>query len=39
MIFVSYYLFKAVTRLEQEHQAGTLVLERDFPQYGVKPAA
>jgi len=39
MIFVTWYLFKAVSRLEQEHKAGTLVMERDLPKYGVMPTA
>jgi hypothetical protein len=39
MIFVTYYLYKAVTRLEQEHQLGAEVPKRDVPGYGAKQNA
>ncbi|MBS0370490.1 MAG: hypothetical protein JSS57_14955 [Proteobacteria bacterium] len=39
MLFVTYYLYKAVARLEQEHKAGTLVFPRDAIAYGVTPNA
>jgi len=39
MILVTHYMFKAVTRLEQEHQAGTLILKGDYPIYHVQQRA
>lgn len=35
MLFVTYYLYKATARLEQERKAGTLVLPQDGIRYGV----
>lgn len=34
MLFVTYYLYKAVARLEREVESGDLVLERDYLKYG-----
>ncbi|PKO89841.1 MAG: hypothetical protein CVU18_02805 [Betaproteobacteria bacterium HGW-Betaproteobacteria-12] len=39
MLFVTYYLFKAIARLEQEYKAGTLVFPGNGIAYGLKANA